>query len=342
MILVRNIYYMLSYAFKELKEQGYKNIETEEFENVAELLSEILIRGLKIEIKRGLFKNYENESDTISTIRGKINISLTVKNQTLLNGKIVCDFDEFTEDTYLNQIIKTTLIQLLHSNLSKQRIKQIKDLLFYFNNVEELSIKTINWKINYTKNNQNYKMLVSICNLIIKGMIQTTSSGKTKLMDFIDEQRMSSLYEKFILEYYRKEHKDINASASFINWQLDDGFDMFLPRMKSDILLSSKDKILIIDAKYYSKNMQQNYDKESVVSANIYQIFTYVKNKSFQVGNDIDVSGMLLYAKTIDEIQPDAEYKMSGNSISVKTLDLNQPLEIIKQTLDSFYYKYFK
>lgn len=341
MILVRNIYYMLSYAFKVLKEQGYKNIETEDFENVAELLSEILIRGLKIEIKRGLFKNYESESDTISTIRGKINISSTVKNQTLLNGKIVCDYDEFTENTYLNQILKTTLIKLLHSNLSKQRIKKIKDLLFYFNNVEELNIKTINWKISYTKNNQNYKMLIAICNLIIKGMIQTTSSGKTKLMDFIDEQRMSSLYEKFILEYYRKEHKNIDASAPFINWQLDDGFDLFLPRMKSDIQLSSKDKILIIDAKYYSKNLQQNYDKESVISSNIYQIFTYVKNKSVEVGNDTVVSGMLLYAKTIDEIQPDAEYKMSGNSISVKTLDLNQPFEMIKETLDSFYYKYF-
>ena len=96
---------MLSYAFKVLKEQGYKNIETEEFDNVAELLSEILIRGLKIEIKRGLFKNYESESDTISMIRGKINISSTVKNQTLLNSKIVCDYDEFTENTYLNFVI---------------------------------------------------------------------------------------------------------------------------------------------------------------------------------------------------------------------------------------------
>jgi hypothetical protein len=46
-------------------------------------------------------------------------------------------------------------------------------------------------------------MLISICNLIIKGLIQTNSQGKTRLMDFIDEQRMSALYEKFI-EFYKK------------------------------------------------------------------------------------------------------------------------------------------
>ena len=32
MIPIRNIYYMLSYAFQVLSEQGYKNIETEQFE----------------------------------------------------------------------------------------------------------------------------------------------------------------------------------------------------------------------------------------------------------------------------------------------------------------------
>ena len=41
---------------------------------------------------------------------------------------------------------------------------------------------------------------------------------------------------------------------------------------------------------------------------------------------------MLLYAKTDEQIQPDAEYQMSGNRISVKTLDLNLEFaEIAKQ-----------
>ncbi len=337
MILVKNIYYMLSYAFKALKEQGYKNIETENFENVAELLSEILIKGLKIEIKRGLFKNYENLTDTLSTIKGKIDIGSTIKNQTLLKGKIVCNFDEFTENTYLNQIIKVTLVKLLHANISRQKVKRIKDLLVFFNNVSDIDYQNINWKITYSRNNHNYKMIIAICNLILKGLIQTNSIGKTKLMDFIDEQKMSSLYEKFILEYFKQEHPDIETNASFINWQLDDGFDMFLPRMKSDISLSYKNKFLIIDAKYYSKNMQSHFDKDIIISANIYQIFTYVKNKSSETKGQQEVSGMLLYAKTTDDIQPKVEYMMSGNKIAINILNLNQPFEHIKKELDYIY-----
>ena len=42
-----------------------------------------------------------------------------------------------------------------------------------------------------------------------------------------------------------------------------------------------------------------------------------------------------MYAKTSDEIQPDGDFSMSGNKISVKTLDLNQPFEIISKQLDN-------
>ena len=67
----------------------------------------------------------------------------------------------------------------------------------------------------------------------------------------------------------------------------------------------------------------------------MYQIFTYVKNKALELeGKGYEVSGMLLYARTTDRIQPDSDYVMSGNKISVKTLDLNQEFSVIKEQLD--------
>lgn len=57
MIPVQNIYYMLSYAFKVLNEQGYKKIATEEFNNTAELMAAILAKGIAVQLKRGLEKS---------------------------------------------------------------------------------------------------------------------------------------------------------------------------------------------------------------------------------------------------------------------------------------------
>lgn len=83
-------------------------------------------------------------------------------------------------------------------------------------------------------------------------------------------------------------------------------------------------------------NTQEQYGAHTLHSANLYQIFTYVKNKEYELKDtEHKVSGMLLYAKTDDTIQPDNSYIMSGNRISVKTLDLNVPFEKIKEQLDS-------
>jgi 5-methylcytosine-specific restriction enzyme subunit McrC len=185
-------------------------------------------------------------------------------------------------------------------------------------------------------------MLISICYLIVKGLLQTNSDGTKKLMDFIDEQRMSRLYEKFILEYFRKEHPEIMANASQIPWQLDDDTNAMLPVMQTDIMLIKDEKTLIIDAKYYYNTMQTQYDVHTLHSGNLYQIFTYVKNKESQLSSQPhEVSGMLLYARTDEAVLPNNTYRMSGNRISVRTLDLDCNFEMIAAQLDTIASEYF-
>ena len=216
MISIRNIYYMLSYAFQVLNEQGYKNIATEHFDNVAELCAAILDKGIAIQLKRGLGREYIEQTDVLSAVRGRIDLSESIKTQSLQKKQLVCNYDEFSVNSYMNQILKTTLELLLRSDISKSRKKQLKKHLVFLGEVESLDLYNINWKIQYNRTNQTYRMLISICYLVIKGLLQTQSDGTTRLMDFLDEQRMCRLYEKFILEYYRKEFPRISVNASQI------------------------------------------------------------------------------------------------------------------------------
>lgn len=332
MIPIKNIYYMLTYAFQVLKEQGYKSLKTEDFENVADLCAAILIKGVTSQVKRGLAKEYIQQTESLSYLRGKIDISASIKEQSMIKRQLVCSYDDFSVNSYMNRIIKTTMDILIKSDIDKERKKQLRKLKLYFSNVERLKVKNINWKIKFNRNNQTYQMLVFICYLVIKGMLQTNSDGSTKLMDFLDEQRMSRLYEKFILEFYRKEKPELKACASQIPWEIDDGYVDMLPIMQTDIMLKKEEKTLIIDAKYYSKTTQNNFNANTIHSGNLYQIYTYVKN--YDIEKTGNVSGMLLYAKTDELILPNNEYKMGGNQIKVKTLDLDCEFERIKEQLE--------
>ena len=335
MIPIKNIYYMLSYAFQLLNEQGYKKLTTEDFDNAGDLCAAILIRGITYQLKRGLGREYISETDTISAIRGKIEITESIKNQSMIRSQMVCTYDEFSINSPLNQIIKSTVMLLLKADISRTRKKELRKLMVYFDDVSVVDVRSINWAINYNRNNQTYRLLITICYLVVKGLLQSKSDGSVKMMDFLDEQRMCRLYEKFILEYYKKHYPQIRTAASQIEWALDDGISTMLPTMQSDIMLSCKkddiDKILIIDAKYYAHTTQVQYDVHTLHSNNLYQIFTYVKNKATKGG---EVSGMLLYAKTDEEIYPNNEYQMSGNRITVRTLDLNCEFEGISQQLN--------
>ena len=330
---------MLSYAFQTLNDKVYNKIETEDFENTAELFSEILIIGVSAQIKQGLVRDYIDVTETTSSIRGKINITESINEQSFIKRQLNCTYDEFSPNCYLNQIIKSTMNLLVKSDVSKARKKKLRNLLMYFVDVDLIDLKEINWKIRFDRNNQTYRMLIGVCYLAINGLLQTQNAGNVKLMEFLDDQRMSRLYEKFILNYYRKEHPEIRAHAPQIPWQIDDGIDFLLPKMQTDVTLEYEDKILIIDAKYYGRNLSKHYGKDIHHTSNLYQIFTYVKNKEIEMqGNDVEISGLLLYARTSSEIQPDSDYVMSGNRISVKTLDLNHDFEIIRNQLDGIVY----
>lgn len=334
MIPIQNVYYMLSYAFQVLNEQGYKNIATEQFHNTAELMAAILEKGIALQLKRGLGKEYISQMEALSSLRGKIDIAESIKTQSMMRKQLICTYDEFSVNSIMNRIIKSTVELLLCSNISKQRKKSLRKLMVYFGEVDFIDLHTVNWNVQYNRNNQTYRMLISICYLVVKGLLQTQSDGRKKLMDFLDEQRMCRLYEKFILEYYRKEFKNqIVANASQIPWQLDNEENAMLPVMQSDIMLQRGDRVLIIDAKYYEHSTQVQFDKHTLHSGNLYQIFTYVKNKEYELKDkDHKVSGMLLYAKTDEEIYPNNVYQMSGNQITVSTLDLNKPFaEIVEQ-----------
>lgn len=342
MIKIQNIYHMLAYAFQVLKKDTYASLETEEFEYTSDLFAAILAKGIGNQIKRGLGRDYVEQTESLRSPIGKMNLSFSVKQQTLLKKELVCTFDVYTENSYMNQILKTTSILLIKTpEVSMQHKKALKKVLLYFSNVDEMDVRSIQWSsIKYHRHNATYQMLVNICYLVIEGLLLTDQEGSHRLARFVDDQQMHRLYEKFVLEYYRRHYPQFGASASHIDWAVDDGIVEFLPTMKSDITLYFKGKTLIIDTKYYGRTMQTNsfYNSRAIHSHNLYQIFTYVKNKDYT--NSGNVSGIILYAKTEEEMVPDSDFLMSGNRIAVKTLDLNTDFANIAKQLDILVEKY--
>lgn len=81
---------MLSYAFQVLNEQGYKDIATEKFNNTAELMAAILAKGIAVQIKCGLGKEYIPQTESLSALRGKIDMAESIKTHSMLRKQMIC------------------------------------------------------------------------------------------------------------------------------------------------------------------------------------------------------------------------------------------------------------
>ncbi|MGI6190021.1 MAG: 5-methylcytosine-specific restriction endonuclease system specificity protein McrC [Caldicoprobacteraceae bacterium] len=342
-IIIKNIYYMLAYAFQALGQPQYDEIASEEFENIHDLFAAILAKGALKQLKQGLYREYINEHDNLPVLRGKLDLRGVINNKLQRKQLLWCEYDVLSANNIFNQIIKTTAFVLMKQTTVNEKHKSsLKKAMLFFSDVDWIDPKSIKWNmLSFHRNNKDYKILLNICYFVLGSLLLSTEKGEYKMATFLDDYNMALLFEKFVLEYYRYHYPGLRASSLQIAWDVDEGPAEFLPKMQTDIVLRYGPKALIIDTKFYTRAMQVQYGTYKFHSDNLYQIFAYVKNMDTE--NTGNIEGMLLYAKTEDTVAKDSDYILQGNKISVRTLDLNTSFNNISEQLnkiaESFIYK---
>lgn len=345
-VLIKNIYYMLSYAYGELRRSVYRDLEEESFDNIYSLFAAILSQGISYQLKQGLYREYEEKREDMESVRGRIYMPGTMGNRMHCRRLVTCDYDELTADGPMNRVLKTVMMELVKDKrVDKEYRNKLKKELLFFAPIGRIDLRQVRWDgFHFHRNNRNYELLMDICRLLVEGSLLTTEEGNHHLPTFDFEKELSWIYEKFLLNYYKQEFERVypgfTARARNVDWALDNGNRELLPSMNTDVTLAMGNKVLILDAKFYQHTLQDYRNIQSQHSHNMYQIFAYVKNEAVNE-TDKEVASMLLYARTDEEFLPDAEYQMSGNRISVKTLDMNRDFREIRKTLDSIAGEHF-
>lgn len=333
-VIIRNIYYMMAYAFRTIDIAEYKWLQAEPFDNLLDLLAAILSTGLSTQRRKGFEKEYETKEDDLQRIAGRIDIRKTAALKMSKRLGAHCVFDERTENTYKNRILKTTAWHLLRSDeVAKPRKQALKRSLLMMQDIESLDPLRIEWgSLRYHRNNRSYQLLMNVCYMVLHELLPRNQHGNVKLASMIDKDKLNKLYEGFILEYFRKHHPQLKPHAPEIKRDIEGDEPWFLPKMKTDVTLTSESQQLIIDAKCYGTILGSNFGKLSISSGNTYQIFSYVMHASREF--DGDVAGMLLYAQTKDEPLFDEQWTDMGHRYHLRTLDLDNDFEQIAKQLD--------
>ena len=346
-IPIKNIYYMLSYAWNIwniIDEDNDKKeiFGDEKFDNIYNVMGYIISIFLEKLIKRGFYRGYITLEEDLSVLKGKINFSESIKRNTLNYKKLVCSYNILSNDILFNQIIKYTLNKLInYKNIDNDIKEKLIKLNHYFIKIKNININNRTFKLlKYNKNNMHYKMIINICKFIHKNLLVNKNSSEYSFIDFYEEKRMHMLYEKFVLNFYKmhfRNNRNIKVKNKTIKWNIND--NKYIPIMKTDIMIYNHEKCLIIDTKFYKNVLIKNNDKVSLRSSHLYQIFSYMSNVHNFYKRFKTVKGILLYPLCDDNINK--EYKINDKYFAVNTIDLNSDFYIIKCKLIDIIKNYF-
>ena len=332
-VVVRNVYHMMAYAFRSIGLDEYARLGAEDFDGVEDLMAAILAIGVGMQRKRGIERSYSSVQDDIAGIRGHVDARATTRLRATGSHLASCTWDELSEDTYKNRVLKTVGELLVSSELvARDKMLELKRSLLALRNVGTLSPSRIEWgRLRYHRNNASYQLLMNVCHMVVTSML-LSKDGKARLAEFSDGQALHALYEGFVLEWFRRHHGELRPSARVVPRATEGEVPGFLPQLVTDVTLKGPGHTLIVDCKCYDRILNAHYGKEIAAPAHVNQIFSYVLHEAHT--SEVPVSGMLLYALTDRDKARSERWVDLGHDFYLWTLDLGKPFEEIAGRLE--------
>lgn len=340
-IPIQNIYYMLAYAWDRLEEAETINVGTDQFHDIYDLLVKALANGINHLLKQGLDRDYLEQEELTNRLRGKILFQPSVKQNTLQQALAHCEYDDLSYEVLHNRLIRATLEKIrCVSGLDESLQQEIRQILSRFPIVSTKGLNIGSFRqVRLHRNNCNYKLVLSICELIWRELLLIEETGEKPFKDFVrDERRMAYLFEKFLLNFYKK-HLDTSiweVKREGIKWLLEPVDDItdpsLLPSMGTDISLISDSRHIVLDAKFYPEALKSRYDKKKLISSNLYQVFSYVQNLKINSGKLIE--GVLIYPEVEKSLSLTYQFQQWKKPlIKIWTVNLNQNWKLIEKEL---------
>ena len=348
-IPVRNLWLLMFYA-SDLKDSGVDIRDIEDApDDIPDLIAEILTAQVERRLRRNLSNEYQRMQEVLPRVRGRIDILKTTRHQLLLRGLVANRFDELTIDSprnryvcaaleKLSRIVSDTTIRQKCSSLAGRMVRMGVSL----NRPTHAEMSTLR----LGRHDVEDRLMISYARLVFELAIPTEDAGIQALPIAERDDSKSylqwvyTLYERAVYGFYEHVLTPLGwtvSHGSILNWpepKLSSGMKAVLPRMKTDIILEhhTDRRRIVIDTKFNPLLDEGQYDKMTLKSTYMYQIYAYLRSQEEQPDELTRTSEGLMLHPSIDEMFDEA-LEIQGHLIRFATVDLTDSAPAIRDQL---------
>lgn len=331
-----NLLFLLRYAF-DLK--PYENEIAAMHKKHAdwfEILTFLYAKNLQEALKRGIFRNYITYEENLGVLKGKWLISQHLKINPFQKHRFYVQYDEFSPDNLLNQVLKHAAVQMRCQSMYASNRQQLAMLSDWMDEVilPPALNKAVLEQIIFTRLNERFRPLFNMAKLFLENQAIETQAGATNAFAYTFD--MNKLFEKFIAKFIQEHRGRILGGTGYEHcaileqaigdrrWLAKDENKNNIFQIKPDIIFKdgrNGNVSLVIDTKY--KILDGEDRKMGISQEDMYQAVVYAQ--VYKCPNIV-----LIYPQSADMKEPIRKsYTLnvgSNATVSVGTVNLNLQL----------------
>lgn len=330
-IPIRNIYALLAFHWRALGIEGVTDVGQVEAETPLELLARVLVQGMRMQLRRGLAREYHEVAEDLSHPRGAIDMRHTVERALLARRRLHCRHDELVPDSAANRLVKAGLRAVgTSASVATALRRAALGLVAQLAEVADVQLAAIAAvPIAVPRSARSYAPLLDVCRMLARHMLPEQAERGRRFRDIrLADHEIAHLFEGFVRGFVRH-HLDSRYRVGALQpkWAQASGSKealSLLPLMKTDVTVSGPHVTTVLETKFYRVPFREleHGDRLKLRSSHLYQLFAYVTNFAQQAPGRL-VRGGLLYASVGRGVE--AELTLGKVPIAVRTIDLTLP-----------------
>ncbi|MBA2776660.1 MAG: hypothetical protein H0U31_08020 [Chloroflexia bacterium] len=315
---LRNLLWMLSYAYDVPHLMLDDTVEITRFEQVIEIVADAFARMVEHRIDLGLYRNYIEEEANLPTVRGRIMIATDIQQNVVLRHRTYCRFTAYSWDLPENQVIRHVVHLLSGWGFSHRLTGRLLALDSQLDEVERVHFRAADVdRFVYNRQSLDYQPIHRLCQLFLEGASLSEEAGDRSFDGFLLD--MNVLFERFITRALKD-----RLGAPF---RLDDQVHIKLDRenrvqMRPDLVVSRDGtRVLVADCKYKRLHTGEHRHHD------LYQLLAYCTAIELR-------EGLLIYPRHLADLSTQISVRGVDVRLRAYSVDLGGSTGEVMMELD--------
>ena len=243
--------------------------------DLLELLARLFADRLLAAVRRGLPRRYIAHEDDLPVLRGRLNLTRQVTHLAVRPDRLACRYDELSEDTPLNRVLKAAVTRLARLVRAPANVRSLAELAARFEAVSA-SAYPLREAVRLDRTNTAFHDLYRMACLFLDDEWQSTKSGAADGFALLFP--MNELFEKFVGRCLKRA-----LAPGAVHLQRRGRYALSdhrggLFETRPDIVAETSEGPIVLDTKW--KDLErggENERKLGVAQDDIYQMLAYAR-----------------------------------------------------------------